>query len=266
MTDELIDAIVSRIDDIRSKYSQADAYFAIETLKPLIEPHRISLIDKYFAVVAEIEKDKKRLSPTERKNYLTRLLTPLINLNRLHRLGGNPYLERDGTYPFIDEKIWIDKEINIKGLHYDKQKYSINFEYSKLLNYFDPDGENITIWDEYRKCIDKKQEKDTEAKARGIKFIPITPIHYGKTLLKELYKKWLPTLTEDKIKSNDLLDQLLVCFTLKRALNGDEKAIDKLYSLYEDVAIRIAVNMGKKRKIDIKAIRDEAKILLRFLL
>lgn len=269
ITDAGIGDIVSRIQNIRSKCPQSVAYKAIKALEPFLEPCRIRLIDEYFSVVAEIEKDKKPLSRTERQDYLERLLTPLIKLNRLHPSGENPYLKHDATYPFIDEKIWIDKEIYIKSLHYDKQRYSINFEYSKPLNYFDPDARNITIWDEYREYINKEKKKDAEAKARGIKFRPITPLDAGKTSVGELYKKWLPALTEDKIKSKDLLAQILVCFTIKRALNGDKKAIDKLYSLYEDTAIGIAVNMAKKRGLKdniIDDIKQDAKTLLRLLI
>jgi hypothetical protein len=272
ITNDLINAVVSCIDAIRSKYSQTDAHEiheVIKLLEPLLEPFRIKLIDEYFAVVAEIEKDKKRLSTAERRDYLTRLLAPLIKLNSLHPSGKNPYLERDGTYPFIEEKIWIDKEINIKALHYDEQKYSINFEYSKPLNLFDPDARNIIIWNEYREHVKKKKNKYTGAKKKGIKFRPITPIDEGCTSIRELYEKWLPTLTEDTIKSNDLLDKILVCFTLKRALNGDGQAIDKLYSLFEGAATGIAVNMAKKRRISrssIEDIKQEAKICLRFLI
>lgn len=272
MEKEKDNVITDAIQNIRSKCPQSVAYKIIEALEPFLEPCRIRLIGEYFSVVAEIEKDKKRLSKTKRQDYLKRLLTPLVNLNRLHPSGENPYLKHDGTYPFIEEKIWLDKEINIESLHYDKQRYSIDFEYSKPLSYFDPDARNIIIWDEYREYIKKKKKKDAEAKARGIKFRPITPINAGKTSLRELYKKWLPVLTEDKIKSKDLLDQILVCFTIKRALNGengDEKAINKLYSIYEKGAIGTAVNMAKKCKLnkdDIDEIKQEAKILLRFLI
>lgn len=240
----------------------------IDPLEPFLEPCRIKLIDEYFSVVAEIEKGKKRLSRTERQNYLTRLLAPLIKLNYLHPSGENPYLKHDATYPFIEEKIWINKEIDIEGLHYDKQRYSINFEYSNPLSYFDPDARNITIWDEYREYINKKKKKDAEARARGIKFRPITPIDAGKTSLRELYKEWLPTLTQDKIQNKDLLDKILLCFTIKRALNGDKKAIGKLYTLYEKTAIVIAVNMAKKCGLndDINDVKQEAKELLRFII
>ena len=126
ISDASIDDIINRIDGIRSKCPQPVAYKAIKLLEPFLEPFFVRLIDEYLSVVAEIEKDKKplsRISKTKRQDYLKRLLTPLIKLNRLHPSGGNPYLKHDGTHHFIDEKIWIDKEINIKELHYDKQKY-----------------------------------------------------------------------------------------------------------------------------------------------
>ena len=46
--------------------------------------------------------------------------------------------------------------------------------------------------------------------------------------ITELYNHWLPTLTLDKIKGNDLLDQILICYTMKRALNGDSLARNRL--------------------------------------
>jgi hypothetical protein len=217
-----------------------------------------------LSVGAEIEKGKKpsrKVRPKVRQGYLKRLLSPLRKLNRIHPSGENPYLNRDGTYPFIEEKIWIDKEIDINKCHYDKEKYSIDFEYSKPLDYFDPDAKNIIIWNEYNEYIAKKKEKDAKRKAMKLTEVftltsapaPITPLDAGKTSVEELYKKWLPELTQEKMKSKDLLDQILVCYTIKRALNRDQKAIDKLYSLYEYAAIRRAEKMANKRKINMRA-------------
>lgn len=244
-----------------------------------------ALLKEYFAVVAEIEKDRKfknKPSKTKRQDYLKRLLKPLVELNCLHPLGENPYLRHDSTYPFIEEKIWIDKEIDINSLHYDEEKYSIDFEYSKPLNYFDPDANNIIILDEYRRYIKKQEEKTGQAYAyieqlkqqnkripNSLYYPPITPIDARHTSLRKLYKEWLPTLTQKKMKSKDLLDQLLVTYTIKRALNQDKDAIDKLYSLFEKAAEAIAVKMAIARKIpehDLPDIEQEAKIILRFLL
>ena len=77
ITDASIDDIISRIQNIRSKCPQPVAYKAIKALDPFLEPCRIRLIDEYFSVVAEIEKDKKRLLKTERQDYLKRLLNRL---------------------------------------------------------------------------------------------------------------------------------------------------------------------------------------------
>lgn len=279
-----VDAIIEDVQYVRSKSPQS-AYQIINDFQPILDPFRIKLIDEYFSVVAEIEKGKKPLSERkrqERQDYLKRLLTPLVKLNRLHPQGENPYLKHDGTYPFIEEKFWVDKEIDINKLHYDKQKYYINFEYSKPLNYFDPDAKNITIRNEYRVYVANKEEKEKARKEyieklkrqgkripASLYYSPLTPLDAGKTSIRELYKKWLPTLTQDIMKNKDLLDQILVIYTIKRALNGDEKAIEKLYSLYEDTAIGIAVITAKKRKLnkdDINVIKQEAKTCLSFLI
>lgn len=279
ITDAVIDDLLHIIQNIRSKHPHPIAYDLIRS-HPDLERCRNSLIDEYFSVVAEIEKGKKP-SPKARQDYLKRLLSPLKKLNRIHPSGENPYLKSDGTYPFIEEKIWIDREIDIEKYHYDKEKYSINFEYSKPLDWFDPDAKNITIWNEYKAYMTKKKEKDAKRKAmRRVKGLastsapaPITPLDAGKTSVEELYKEWLPELTQERIKSKDLLDQILVCYTIKRALNGDKKAIDKLYSLYEGRAIKVAVKMAEKRGLNIRLniseideIKQEAKTILNTLI
>ncbi len=275
ITDAVIDDLNRLIQDIRSKYPHPLTYDVIR-LHPDLERCRASLIDEYFSVVAEIEKGKKP-SRKVRQDYLKKLLSPLRRLSRIHPSGENPYLELDGTYPFIEEKIWIDKEIDIKKCHYDKKKYSIDFEYSKPLDYFDPDAKNIIIWNEYNEYIAKKKKKDAKRKAMKLTEVftltsapaPIAPLDAGKTSVEELYKKWLPELTQERIKSKDLLDQILVCYTIKRALNGDQKAIDKLYSLYEVAATRIAKKMAEKRYLnesEIDEIKQEAKMTLDLLI
>ena len=64
--------------------------------------------------------------------------------------------------------------------------------------------------------------------------------------LWDLYEWWLPSLDSKRLKSIDLLDQILVVYTIKRALNGDSKAIDALFRAYERAAIGIACKMVKK--------------------
>lgn len=245
---DVIDALINVVSNIRSEYPQ-NAYTAIEELHPILDPCRKKLIGEYLSVVAEIEKDKKVLNEKrireKRKDNLKKLMLPLVRLNKLHPAGENPYLKEDSTYPFIDETIRIDKEIDINRLKNDKDKYSIRLNENRLL--LDPDEENIIIREEYRKYMEKKREKDAKAKELGRSIIPITLSDEGHTSIRELYKKWLPTLTKDKITSKDLLDQMLVCFAIKRALNGDKTAIDTLYKLYEKTAVAIAESMARKR-------------------
>jgi hypothetical protein len=86
--------------------------------------------------------------------------------------------------------------------------------------------------------------------------------------VEEIYELWLPTLEQERIKSRDLLEQILVCYTIKRALNGDEKAVDKLYDLYQDTAIGTAINMAKRRELYdfLEDIRQEAQLFLKLII
>lgn len=52
------------------------------------------------------------------------------------------------------------------------------------------------------------------------------------TSVGSLYRYWLPFLTAERMGSRDLLDQVLVCHTIKRAQAGDRQAVDKLVKLY----------------------------------
>ena len=56
----------------------------------------------------------------------------------------------------------------------------------------------------------------------------------------------MPSLSQETITSTDLLDQVLVALTIKKALNGNEEAIEKLYTLYEGAAEALAVKFAAK--------------------
>ncbi|KAA0242006.1 MAG: hypothetical protein DYG83_14390 [Candidatus Brocadia sp. AMX2] len=89
---------------------------------------------------------------------------------------------------------------------------------------------------------------------------PILP-YYS---VSDIYELWLPTLTQEKMKSSDLLDRIFVTYAIKRALNQDKEAINKLCSLFQDIAEKVAEKMAKKRglKRHIDDIKQEARILL----
>jgi len=234
------------------------------------EKDQAALIDEYLSVVNEIRKRKKKITLQERKEYLKKLLTPLLKLS-------DPYYELDSTYDFINEDIRIGEEIDIDQLIYDKKKYRIELD---PLNdkAFHPDRSNICIHEDFRKYHAEREKKDKArlayieqleregAKVPGSLRCPPPPnLDGGMTSIRELYEKWLPSLTPELITSKDLLNQILVCFTIKRALNGDKNAIDKLYALYEDTAIGTAVKLAKARKLlhYVEDIKQESKILLR---
>ncbi len=167
------------------------------------------------------------------------------------------------------------------NLHYDKDRYRLqipNADDKFSLPWIDPFSAFIHIKEDHEKMIKnrenankKREERINQLKESGahipksLTYSPITTLDDGYTSLREYYKKWLPHLGEEKIVSNDLLDQILVCFTIKRALNQDEEAIDKLCSLYEDTAIGIAYKMTKARKLmgQVDDIKQDAGILLR---
>lgn len=210
-----------------------------------------ALLIKYLSVVDEVNRAKKPLRRDGRREYLEKLLTPLINLAKLGPAGKNPY-----SREFPAEYIWIDREIDTGKYKPDNQKYRINIEDSKPLDTREP---NILISDKQREYLIHKRELE----AKGIDILP--DLEAGHVSLRKLHKEWLPALTKDRMKSKDLLDQLLICYTIKKALNGDKESTDKLCSLYERTAVGIAKKMAMKRGLidDIEDIKQEARILLR---
>ncbi len=92
-----------------------------------------------------------------------------------------------------------------------------------------------------------------------------------RTDLRRLHKKWLPSLNMQKITRKDLLTQILVVLTIKKALNGDESTINQLFNIYKKTAKAIAVKLALRRGLkpyseDIEDIKQEAIILLRYIL
>ena len=84
--------------------------------------------------------------------------------------------------------------------------------------------------------------------------------------VSELYPYWLPSLGPEKMKCQDLLEQVMITYTIKRAYLGDRSAIEALYGLFEKTAEGIAIMMsrhqGKKLRIDHDDIKSEARLLL----
>ncbi len=224
----------------------------------------INLILSYFKAV-EYVSQKPKLSKEEK---LERLLTPLIELNKLlaslHFENENPYRRWDGTYPFISERVYKD-DLDLEYLDYDKSRYSIDWREDERI----PDRRGPRIW-KYQPEEQKRNREEAmkqEAIRRGIEIADFEDSLIIHSYPQDLYPKWLPTLDEEKIKSRDLLDQILVCYTIKRAINGDEKAVEKLYSFYEYAAEGLAVKFQDMNKnLHVKEVINTASILPRFII
>ena len=224
-----------------------------------------NLILSYFRAVDHVCQNHKL--PKEEK--LERLLYPLIELNKLlapvhsleenpYRLS-NPYRPSDDTYPFISERVWKD-DLDLEYLEYDKDKYEIDWCENQRI----PERRGPRIW--IIETAERKRLHEEAIRQREIDGIPYEESAVTHSYPQDLYPEWLPSLDEERIQNKDLLDQILVCFTIKRAMNGNEKAIEKLYSLYEDAAEGLGANFAKLNNLPFSDVKETSKNLLRFII
>jgi hypothetical protein len=272
---------------------------ANELIKRIEASPLAELIQKYLDAVDEVKKNKE-LSPEAK---LGKLLPPLHEIQQIFFPNYPKYYEWNqeekkavlaDIIPFCDDGyIDLKKELNLKILRPNPEKYFIlrDTELKKLGRLY-VRNRNIRLSEEYEwyltYCRDIKPISEAEFKRMletkeidltepEIIHIPsewdsipkerITPTQTHKSI-SEIWPNWLLTLSQETIKSKDLLTQILVCYTIKRALNGDEKAIQKLYDLYEEAAVGLAVNVAKKLRSlqSINEMKQDAKILLRLLI
>ena len=204
------------------------------------------ILDGYSKAVNEVNKKGSKLSKDDK---LKILLIPIAALSKIC-LFNNPI-------PFIDESIKLDHDLDLKNLNYDHSSYFINCPTGIL------DPATACIYSNTKLSQQRFNKSKKKFKARLMAEIP----SLGGNSLMDLYENWLPNLTQKTIKSKDLLDQVLVAYTIKRALNGkDEEAIERLISLYEDTAQAIAIKYFKRIPISIKDKKGDARTLLVFLI
>jgi len=252
--------------------------FSPEARLRIFDKLEIRLLESYLVAVDETKK-YKRISKEQRKALLPKLLGPLL------AFCDSPF-GQDLTFEFISEIIRVDKEVfNFENLTCDEKRYDINYSFTTLNL---PNGDKSRacwIYPSYKTiCLKEDAEKyfQTIEKRKRMGLSTSTLGSFGYISLIDYYERWLPDLDKEKIKSKDLLDQILVCFTIKRALNGDKAAINRLYSLYESTAVGTAYKMARSRGLlerwEMTAktrmpekkpeleIRQEAKIILRQLI
>lgn len=197
------------------------------------------LVINYLKIVEKVKKDKGLSDDDKLKQLLT-------SLDLLHKIS-----LFDEPIPFTSNSINIDLELDRENLHYDEEKYYIDLPPSMVLS---PMLQNIFLTQKFHKDLKRRW--------------PDLHITEGKASLEDLHKEWFPGLTQETMKSRDLLDQLLVLHTIKLALNGDEKAIEKLYSLYENSAEGLAITVARKFRLssEMEDIKQTAKLNLKWLI
>jgi len=201
----------------------------------------------------KISKEEKLQTLIEPLKELDDLLTPL-------HFEGKHYERWDGTYPFTQERIWKD-ELDLDHLHYDRDNYYIDWCENERI----PKRRGPRIW-----IYDTEEEiqlRNERRKQREIEGRKCEPEFISHDYPGDLYQDWLPTLDAEKIQSKDLLDQVLVCYTIKRAINGDKEAFKQLYNLYEVAATRLAAKFAYRHKLsDYDEIQSTSKAFLAFII
>lgn len=201
------------------------------------------LVKKYLLTAQEI-RDNKDKSPEARRKNLKKLLEPIIWLNifihgkdnhyriKFRKWEGRNY-DRD-FYPFINEDIIdLETEIDLSKLKSNSKKYHIYYRG----NIIDMRYDRIS----FPECACNIEFYNNEI---------ITKKSGKECLLAEYYEQWLQKLAPKTMQGNtDLLDHILFVYAIKRALNGDKKAIEKLYSLYEGRAETEAIKLARANSI-----------------
>lgn len=167
-------------------------------------------LDKYFKAVEEV----RQQNDLDKEEKLRRLLIPIVNIQdglsthvKKHKFSREDYVN-------------LEDELDLSSLEKKSDDWAILSNW-KLGQFGDIDSSDDIILVNYPKFLPDIKNPST-----------VTDGSMTRTSLSGLYKHWLPQLSQTRMQSKSLLDQILVCYTIKRAQNGDEQASDKLTSLY----------------------------------
>jgi len=167
-------------------------------------------LDRYFKAVEEVRRQKD----LDKKEKLKQLLMPIVNLQ-------NDLSTQERRHKFAREDyINLEDEIDLSSLEKKSDDWAILSNW-KLGQFGDIDTNDDIITVNYPKFLSEAKNTFSQTEDSMIR-----------TSIRSLYKDWLPQLSQTRIQSKSLLDQILVCYTIKRAQNGDKQASDKLISLY----------------------------------
>ncbi len=239
----------------------------------------LKTIDRYQQVAREVLEDAK-LSNDDK---FRKLLEPIKTLNELVFIS-RPIL-------FVDESINLTQDIDLTKLQYHSS-------YIIPSGILDPHAPSIYLTEnnpfytpeenESQENLSKTESK--KSKTRTMMFFG------GGTSLIDIHSKWLPAITEKTIHSKDLLDQILVTYTIKNAqkpyipwmesgyqknIRMNEQEIDfqkenpsaeKLCEIFKKQTKAIATKYFEKKRNDVgrwankEAIMQDALSYLRFVI
>lgn len=234
----------------------------MEDIDQPLEPEQLflnlfkdSLIDHYFLAIVEVNKKGCNLS---RDDKLKLLLTPVLALSKLS-LFNEPI-------PFTDETIDLEHELDLTNLDYDRSQYIIT---SNIIDPLEPCiylTEKNEFYSRGETTVNSTEGSTEKERLKAKAAIPSG----GGISLMDLHEKWLPNLTQETIKSKDLLNQVLVAYTIKKAQNGEDNNLSasKLFDLYKDAAQEIAKKIYKKfasEPISNAELRDAKRSALEYL-
>ena len=200
-------------------------------------------IQDYLHAVEELRTDDSL--PLEDK--LRRLILPLRDM--LH--DDSPKF--DSHIRVTDQgHIDLKNEIDTENLHYDYEKYDIQRPINTGTQWLlETDVQAISLSEKYSDYLDfcsdiepvpetefeniyKNTRFETTVEKSKWKRVPDALICLPERMtIKQVHDLWLSTLTEKTIIMRDLLQQILVTYTIKRAQNGHEPSARRLFSLFE---------------------------------
>jgi len=172
--------------------------------------HSEALYIQYFNAVEKVREQ----TDLRKEEKLKLLLEPIISFqndtspaNRKHKFAR-------------DDHINLDEELDLSALEKISDDWIITPDW-KLRQFGSLDTSANIISVDFTNFLPKSKKTATTINN-----------NLTRTSIQKLFKDWLPHLDQDRIHSKQLLDQVLLCFTIKRAQNGDEQASEKLISLY----------------------------------
>jgi len=167
-------------------------------------------LEQYFNAVEKVRKQ----TDLRKEEKLKLLLEPIVSLqndtspaNRKHKFAREDYIN-------------LDEELDLSSLENKSDDWAILSNW-KLGQFGDIDTNDDIISVNYPKFLSEAKNTFSQIKDSMVR-----------KSIRSLYKDWLPQLSQTRMQSKNLLDQILVCYTIKRAQNGDKQASDKLISLY----------------------------------